>query len=500
MSLNITTEPMEDRQLSVTVEVDEQRVDGQLRKAARKLARDYRIPGFRKGKAPYDIVVQFLGLQTLYNEFLDELGQQVYVEMLQESEIEPYAQAALENIDFEPLTYKFVVPLEPEVDMGDYRSLRVEEEAVEVDEEAITQRLDAYRAEYAGWQETERPSEYGDMMNIDVKSVIVAEEGSDEEEIIVLEETDWDVTPDEENPMEPAGFDEALLGLTPGEEKEFSLDWPEDSQSIHAGKTANFSVKLNSNKSHEMPKLNDEFAQLVGPEFETLDDLMANIRETLEEQAEAEAKNAYLEQALDAVLEQTTMSYPPAVVEDQIDSMLGELQQQLRQFGIEDVAAYFEQTGQSIEQYRESVREQAVKMAERNLVISELWKLEQIKVEDEDIEAKIIEIVGQPEEGEELEESQQGLADMLRASGRSILEAQILQEKSLDRLLAIVRGEDVPELSDENEGDIAIDVEVDAEADVEEVDADGDNEVEIDSETEVVIEAEDSSEEKLDEN
>ena len=113
MSLNITTEPMEDCQLSVAVEVDQQRVDDQLRKAARKLARDYRIPGFRKGKAPYDIIVQFLGLQTLYNEFLDELGRQVYIEAMEESEIEPYAQAALQNIDFEPLVYKFVVPLEP---------------------------------------------------------------------------------------------------------------------------------------------------------------------------------------------------------------------------------------------------------------------------------------------------------------------------------------------------------------------------------------------------
>jgi trigger factor len=453
MSLNITTEPLEDCQLSVVVEVDAQRVDGQLRKAARKLARDYRIPGFRKGKAPYDIVVQFVGLQAIYNEFLDDLGKQVYVEAIEESEIEPYAQAALENIDFEPLVYKFVVPLEPEVDLGDYRALRVEEDAVEVDEEAITERLEAYRKEYAGWQDTERPSQYGDMMNMDVKSVIAADEGSDEEEIIVLEETDWDVTPDEESPMEPAGFDEALLGMTPGEEKEFSLTWPEDGQSIYAGKTANFSVNLNSNQSYEMPALNDEFAQLVGPEFETLDDLMTNIRETLDEQAQATAKNAYLDKALDALQSQTTMSYPPAVVEDQIDSMLGELQQQLRQFGIEDVAGYLQQTGQSIEQYRESVREQAIKFAERNLIISELWKLEQITVEDEDIEAKIIEIVGVPEEGEELNESNQSLADMLRESGRSILGAQILQEKSLDRLLAIVRGEEVPELSDKTESD-----------------------------------------------
>ena len=456
MSLKITTEPRENRQFQLTIEVDQPRVDQQLKKAARKLARDYRIPGFRKGKAPYDIIVQYLGEHTLYNEIIDELGQEVYVEALAEESLEPYAQASLEDVSFDPLTYKLLVPMEPVVELGDHRALRVEEDEPTVDEEAVTERLESYREQYAGWQDVTRPSQYGDMLNIDVKSVIAVPEGEEGDEIVVLDESDWDVTPDEENPMEPAGFDEALLGMTPGEEKSFDLNWPDDSQSIYAGKTAHFQVKLNSIQAYEKPELNDEFAQLVGPDFETLDALLANIRETLSEQAQQEAENAYLDKVLTALLEQSTLDYPPAVVEDQLNSMINDFEQRLRQFGIGDIDTYFEQVGQDRDAYRESLREQAVNIAERNLLISELWKAEKIKVDDSDIEEKITEVLGELPANDDENASSEGLSQMLRSgAGRSIFEAQILQEKTIARLLDIVRGNDVPDLSELEEADEA---------------------------------------------
>ena len=447
MSLTVTTEPMENRQIALTIVVDQARVDQQLRKAARKLGSQYRIPGFRKGKAPYDILVQYLGVQNLYNEIIDDLGQAVYREALEEIEYEPYAQASLDDIALDPMTYKLLIPLEPEVELGNYRSVRVEEPEVEIDEEAVTERLDSYREQYAGWQDVERPSEYGDLMNIDVKSVIPAE--GENEEIVVLDESDWDVTPDDENPMEPAGFDEALLGLKAGDDAEFELSWPADSQSIYAGKTAMFTVTVNSIQAYEKPELNDEFAQLVGPDYETLDDLMADIRSSLSEQAESDARNDYLEKALDALLEEATLNYPPVVVEDQLDAMLNDYEQRLRQFGIESLQGYFEQTGQDMEEYREGQREDAEKIAQRNLVISEILRSEFIFATDEDIEEKIAEFVGETSEDEEVQAQADALASMLRSGpGRPMLETQILQEKALDRILEIVRGEDLPSVEE----------------------------------------------------
>lgn len=436
MSLQITQEERENRELLLTIEVDQARVDQELRKAARKVASNYRIPGFRKGKAPYHVIAQQVGLPALYNEFLEQLGDEVYRKALEQEGLEPYARGSLEDVTLDPLTYKLVMPMDPEIDLGPYRELRVEEKKPEVDEADVDAQIERYREQHAEQTEVDRPSQYGDVMNIDLRSVI-APTAEGEEETVVLDETDWDVTPDEESPMDPPGLDEALLGMSPGEEKEFDLSWPEDSQSIHAGKTAHFYVKLNSLQANEKPELNDEFAQLIGPDFETVEDLKNSIRDSLREQLEAQAQNEYLEEVLTKMLEQSTLNYPSIVVEDQIDSMLNDIQAQLRQFGIEDMDFYYRQTGQNQEQMRESLREDAVKQAERNLIISEILRVESLEVSDEELEERITEMT----QGDESEQSQQ-LAEFLRSeSGRTVLESQILRDKAIERILAIARGQ-----------------------------------------------------------
>ncbi|MCC6457474.1 MAG: trigger factor [Caldilineaceae bacterium] len=446
MALRITTEPMEQRQIALRVEIEPERVEQELRKAARKVAGQYRIPGFRKGKAPFNLLVQYVGLPTLFNEFIEPLGQEIYPKALEEAKLEPYAPGALDVESLEPLTYKFIVPLEPEIDLGDYRSLRVEEPTVEVSDEEVDEQLEEYRGQFSSYGEVDRPSEYGDLITIDVRSVI-APSAEGEDEIVVLDETDWDVTPDEENPMDPPGFDEALLGLRPGDEKDFVLSWPADSQSIHAGKEANFHVKVHKIEATTKPALDDAFAQMVGPEFQTLEDLKNNIRTTLAEEKKAESEEEYLDKALDALMAQSTMSYPPTVVEDQLDTMVNTLERQLREYGIDNLEQYLQQMGQTIEQYRDSMREQAELMAKRNLLISEIFRQEGITVTDEEIDERITRMVGEDSEGsEDSADTMRALRDMLKSgSGRSVLESQILQENSVARLLAIVRGEELPE-------------------------------------------------------
>ena len=453
MSLTTRTEPMENRQLALKVEVAQERVEQELRKAARKLAGQYRIPGFRKGKAPYHIVTQYVGLPALFDEFIEELGQEVYRTAIEQEKIEPYAMAALDIETLEPLTYSFVVPLEPEIDLGDYRSLRVEEEEPVIDEAEIDEQLEAAREQYSAWADVDRPSQYGDTLTIDIKSVIVPADGEDDggtddapdgEQTVVLDETDWDVTLDPDNPMDPPGLDDALLGLSPGDEKEVTLSWPAESQSIYAGKQALFQIKVHKIQSLEKPELNDELAQLIGPDFNTLEDLRNSIRAEMIEAKKAEADESYMEKTLDALVEQSTMVYPPVVVEDQIDAMVNEFDRQLRQYGIDGVSNYLSQIGQSMEEYRESLREQAEIAARRNLVISELYQLEGLEATDEDVEERIQSMFGDVDE--EHAEAAEAYRNMMRSdAGRSILGSQILQQKALERLLAIARGEEVPE-------------------------------------------------------
>lgn len=203
-----------------------------------------------------------------------------------------------------------------------------------------------------GWMDVDRPSEYGDMLNINVRSILINEDGSpvlgeDGAESIVLDETDWDVTPDQEDPMEPPGFDEALLDLQAGDEKEFVLAWPAEGQSIYARKQGRFTVKVNHIKAYQKAEITDEFAQTIGPDINTVEDLKENVRATLRERAKGQAENAYLTKVLDALLAQSKLNYPPVVIEDQIDSMINDMEMQLRRFGIQDMETYYRQTGQS---------------------------------------------------------------------------------------------------------------------------------------------------------
>ncbi len=442
MSFTVTTEPRENRQLAVTIEVGQERVEKELRKAAAKVANQYKVPGFRKGKAPYHIIVQQFGLANLYGEFIDDLGQVLFREAIEQEKIEPYAQSSLEDIQLEPLTYKLIVPLEPEIKLADYRAMRVEEDEPQIDETEVERRLEQYREEFAGWQDVERPTDFGDLLTVDVKSVILGEDGA--EETVVLDETDWDITLDEENPMEPAGFDRELLGMKAGETKEFVLGWPAESQSIYAGKQATFNVTVKSVQAYEKPELNDDFAKLVGPDYETLEDLKKSIRESIEEGERGRAESRYIDKVLDALVEASEIDYPPVVIEDQIDGMMQDMDQRLRQIGLDGMSAFLRQTNQSEEEYREQMRPDATKIALRNLVMSEVVKQESFEIDDAEIEERIKLMVGVDGDGN-INESGAALADLLRqGAGRNMILSQLLTEKAVNLLQAAARGEEVP--------------------------------------------------------
>lgn len=442
MTLTVTTEPREQRQLAVTIEAPQERVDRELRKAATKLSSQYRLSGFRPGKAPYNVVVQHFGMANLYNEFVDELGQELFLQAVEQEKIEPYAMATLEDVQFDPLRYQLIVPLEPMVTLGDYRAVRVEEPPAVADEEVVEQRLEQMREQYAKWQPVERASEYGDLMTIDVKSVIQGE--GDGGETVVLDETDWDVTPDEENPMDPPGFDAALIGLKKGESKEFVLGWPADSQSIHAGKEATFKVTVKEIEAYEKPPLDDALAPMINPDFATLDDVRKNLRESVARSDEARRSQEYLNQVLDAVVDISTLDYPPVVVEDQLDSMMREYENRLRMFGIDDLDRYFEQTGQDRNEFREGLREQATKQAQRNLVLSEVVRVEQLTVSDDEIHARIDTMTQAIPEGDPTGEGA-AMANLLKSqAGHGIIANEVLRDKAIERMLAIARGEEVP--------------------------------------------------------
>ena len=449
MTLTVTTEPLENRQLSMTIEVAEERIDQEMRKAAGSLAQKVRIPGFRKGRVPYHILVQFLGREAIVSEFVDELGGKVYTEAIEQEGIDPFYIASLDNIDMEQeVRFHLTVPLEPEVTLGEYRSLRVEEEEVEVDEERVQERIQKILEDNADYQDVDRPSQFGDLMTIDLRGAVLDDEGN-ETDTVVFDEEDWDVTPDQENPMEPAGLDEALLGLSAAEKKTFEIAWPEDSPSMYAGNTVRFSVTAHKIKSFETPnELADEMAQSVGPDFETAADLLDNIRETVLEELRGQAEFDYMDKVLEGLVGLTDIDYPPVAVEMQIDQILRNNEMRFRQMGLQGMEQFLEMSNQTLEGYRETMRESAERALRHDLALGELAKRENLDVSDEEFEEHIENVAGPPPEDadEEALKSRDDLLEMMRSeSSRPLVNADIQRDKTIKRVLAIARGEEIPE-------------------------------------------------------
>jgi len=483
MSIKVTTEPKEHRQLALTIEVDDERFEKEMRKAARKVANQYKVPGFRKGKAPYSVIRHHFGVGALVEEFLDDLGQEMYKAALEQEGIESYGIGAMDDVEMDPLRYHVTVPLVPEVKLGDYRSLRVEAPPVEVDESEVQARIDQILERESAYGEVDRPSEYGDLMNVDVKAVVLDAEGN-ETDTIVLDESDWDITPDGDNPMEPAGFDAALLGMVPGDEKTFEIDWPQESASMYAGSRVRFHVVLHSTQAYTTPELTDEVAQSVGPDFETAEDLIERVRENLREEAAGEAENEFITTILDRLVEMSEIDYPPIAVEMQIDQMLRTMDTRVRQMGLKGLDDYLEFTNLTLEEYREKQREDAEEILRHNLVLSEIAVTENISVSDEEIAQYVSETFGDLDENatEEEIDSRQRLIEMMQdGAGRMAAVEQIMTEKTFALLKAIARGEEVPEPvagEEDGEEDVVADESDEAGAVAETVDAEPVAEVE----------------------
>jgi trigger factor len=433
----------------MTIEVADERIDQEMRKAARKIAGQVRIPGFRKGRVPFHILLQFVGREAIISEFVDELGQEVYKEALEQEGLEPFFMGSLDNVDTEEaVRFHLTIPLPPEVELGEYRGLRVEEEEAEVDEEQIQQRIQAILEQNADYVEADRPSQYGDLMTIDVRGAVLDDEGK-ETDTVVFNEEDWDVTPDQENPMEPAGLDEALVGLSPGDEKSCEIAWPEDSPSMYAGNNVRFAVKVHKTRSFETPaEVTDEIAQNFGPDFETAADLLDDTRENVLQEAKQQAEAEHVQRVLQELVEMSDVVYPPVAVDLEIDRLVRNFDMRIRQMGLQGMEQYLEMSNQTIEAYRESLREDAEKSLQIELALVEFAKCEKLEVSDEEFEEHIGDVAGPlPEDAdEETVKAQIDMLEMMRADhSRPLIDSEILKDKSIKMLLAIARGEEVPE-------------------------------------------------------
>jgi trigger factor len=256
-SLKVTTERQENCIVQLTISVDEAKETEYLRRSARALSRNYRIHGFRPGKAPYNVVVQRLGMDMVRAQVVEQFGDEVFEQGLEESGLEIMDQASLEDVTWEPMTLHLKVPVGPEVLLGDYRDLRIHWGVPEVKDEQIEEELLRLQKEQSEWRPDDRPAALGDQVVLDIVGKV--------EDEIVLENTDREMVLNTDSPYPVPGFAEAVVGMKPDDQKTVTLSYPEDHYNAEiAGKEGIFEIVLKEIRVEVLPALDDEFAMIAG--------------------------------------------------------------------------------------------------------------------------------------------------------------------------------------------------------------------------------------------
>ncbi len=429
--MKVTTERLPDCKVKITVEIEPARVDEPLRRIARRISQQVRIPGFRPGKAPFNVVVRRFGREALLEEVVEKEGQTWYEEALKEAELEPYDQAQLEVASYDPLVMTFTVPVAPLVDLGEYRDIRLEWEPPVVSDEDVEKELARLQQKSASLEPRDRPAELEDVVTLDIKGRI------GDEVVVDVEERAVTLNPDVNYPV--VGFAEKIVGLSPGQDHEFTLTYPEDHpNAAWRAKDAHFKVHVHSLKVWVTPELDDELAKTMG-DYETLDEWRASVRQDLEAEALTQVEDAYANRAVDALTAQAHIEFPTTVVEKELDRMIEEMDQSLQRRGL-GLENYLIMIGKSKEEYRESQQESAERRVRHGLALAELIKVEGLKVPKADIDTEIDRLTKAL--GDKVENFEQTFPlDELHKS----LHNSLLTKAAIDTLKAIARGEYAPE-------------------------------------------------------
>lgn len=390
--MNINTEILDSHEAKLTVVVEPENYEGAKKRAARQLAKKYKIPGFRPGKAPYAVVQKHLGEGAITEQAIGNLIDDIYPKALEEADIKPYGPGSLEEMStLDPPTFEFLVPLLPEVKLSDYKQVRIEYSPKEVAEENIQEVIENLRESQAGIETVERTVEEGDMVYIVLSGKRKGEE--DPEKQVLLEERRYPVIVEKEDSDQDTeypfpGFSRKLIGLNVGDKKKFQYTFKDDYEFEDLrGVTGVYNVSIEEIKGRSLPEVNDEFAKSVG-NYETLEELREEIQQTLAEQFESDQLSEYDSKIIDQLVEESNIKFPPQMLEDEIDDFIHDLEHQLSHQGL-NIDVYLQSRSLEMSELRDEVREQAEARMKRGLILTEVAGAEEITIPNEEIKARV---------------------------------------------------------------------------------------------------------------
>jgi trigger factor len=407
------------------VEVDSDIFEKSMDKAYRKLAERVNVPGFRKGKTPRPILEKHIGRGRILEEAIDIAVPDAYNQAIEAHDVDAIGQPSIELVSAEPLSFKATVPVRPTVELGDYKSIRIERKPVEVDEAEVEESLQELRRRYAIHEPAERPVQTGDIVRADVRIEVDGNE--------VFKDDDVELHLREGRTVLLPGFAEAVVGAVKGEPKTVQVTLPEDESGPLSGKAANIEVLVKEVKEERLPEVNDELAQQAGEGFPNVDALMERLRGDIRERLVAQEEGEYQDKAVEALVENAEkIEFPPVLVDREVERFLEE---QARHTGL-DLERYFELTKQDPAKVREDLKPSATERIKRSLALGRLADDEQIEVEEADIDAEVERIINQATAGNE-EQAERYRKVFGSAEARGSLARSLLTRKTVERLIEI---------------------------------------------------------------
>lgn len=417
--MNVKVENLEKNAVKLEVTVEAAKFAEAVKKSYARNARKFNVPGFRKGKAPMNIIKQYYGEGALYEDAINFIYEETYPVALEENNINPVDYPAIDIVQIgegKDFIYTAEVTVMPEVELGSYKGIEAKKEAAEVTDEDVENRLKEMQSQNTREEVKEGAIEKGDIAVIDFKGFVddVAFEGG--------EATDF--------PLEIGSgsfidnFEDQLVGLSKGDSKDVNVTFPEQyGKEELNGKAAKFEVTVKDVKRKELPEINDAFASDVS-EFETLEELRNSLKEEIKKAKEDKAQHDYELAVFEAVVANANVEIPEALVNRELDGMLRDLEGRLKYQGL-DLDTYFKYTNSSEADFREQMKEIAGRNVKNELVMAEIAKAENFEATDDEIKAKATELANQFGDKEKLDET----IDRLVKVQREYLRGQIINDK-----------------------------------------------------------------------
>ena len=436
----VTLEKIEKNKVSLEITIDAKDFSSAIDRAAKKAAGEINVPGFRKGKAPRNMVEKLVGLDYLQNEALEPLIGPAYVQAIEETSIEPVARPEVELIQVEDgkdLVFKAIVEVKPEVELGEYLGLGVEKKAVEVTDEQLEEELKRRQDQHAKLVSLED----GEIQDKDIATIdfegfvddVAFEGGKAENHELAIGSGSF-----------IPGFEEQLIGSRVGQELDVNVRFPDEYHSKELeGKDAIFKVKVNAVKRKELVPLDDEFAKDVS-EFDTLAELKEDIKQKMVTAAEIKNNNEFRAEVVKKAVENASVEIPEGMIQNRIENMMKDMKTNLSYQGI-TIEQYCQYLNTDEEQLKENHRVQAVEGIKTELVLEEIAKKEEITVSEEDVENEMVKL--SQHYGRQVEELKQAL---LARGELEWFKVGIISDRTID-FLAENNGEEKKETAVQTE-------------------------------------------------